>query len=87
MNVVINLLHLLAKSKRLRLTDITQIAFPTDICNTVYTTATDFYTRGTQDTTNSGDNVFSDSLASELASVSGNITDGYELKHIITVAA
>lgn len=66
---------------------ITQIAFPTDVCNTVYTTATDFYTRGTQDTSNSGDNVFADSLASELASVSGNITDGYELKHIITVAA
>ena len=66
---------------------VTQIAFPTDICDTVYTTATDFYTRGTQDTSNSGDNVFADSLASELASVSGNITDGYELKHIITVAA
>lgn len=66
---------------------VTQIAFPTDICNTVYTTATDFYTRGTQDTSNTNDNVFSDSLASELATVSGNITDGYQLTHLITVAA
>lgn len=44
MNVVINLLHLLAKSKRLRL-----IAFPTDICNAVYTTARKLYMRDTQD--------------------------------------
>ncbi|MBL7697425.1 MAG: intradiol ring-cleavage dioxygenase [Chitinophagaceae bacterium] len=66
---------------------VTQIAFPTDICDSVYTTATDFYTRGTQDTSNSSDNVFADSLASELASVSGNVNDGFELKHIITVAA
>lgn len=64
---------------------ITQIAFPADICNTVYTTATEFYTKGTQDTSNSSDNVFADSLASELASVSGNLSDGFELKHIITV--
>jgi protocatechuate 3,4-dioxygenase beta subunit len=66
---------------------ITQIAFPTDICNTVYTTATDYKSRGTQDTSNSTDNVFSDSLASELATVSGTITDGYILTHIITVSA
>jgi len=42
---------------------VTQIAFPTDVCNTVYTTATSFYTKGTQDTSNTSDNVFSDSLA------------------------
>lgn len=66
---------------------ITQIAFPTDTCNTVYTTATGLYVNGTQDTSNSSDNVFADSLASELATVSGNITDGFDLKHIITVAA
>jgi hypothetical protein len=39
-----------------------------------------FYTRGTQDTYNSDDNVFADSLAGELASVTGNINCGYELK-------
>lgn len=66
---------------------VTQIAFPTDVCNTVYTTATSFYTRGTQDTSNTGDNVFADSLASELATVTGNITDGYTLTHLVTVAA
>ena len=66
---------------------ITQIAFPTDICNTVYTTAADYKTRGTQDTSNSSDNVFSDSLASELATVSGSVSDGYTLTHIITVSS
>ena len=66
---------------------ITQIAFPTDVCNTVYTTATDYKSRGTQDTSNASDNVFSDSLASELASVSGSVAAGYTLTHIVTVSA
>ena len=66
---------------------VTQIAFPTDVCNTVYTTATNFYTRGKQDTSNASDNVFSDSLASELATVSGSVSAGYVLTHLITVAA
>jgi len=66
---------------------ITQIAFPTDVCNTVYTTAADYKSRGTQDTTNERDNVFSDSLANELATVTGNVSDGYALTHIITVSA
>jgi len=63
---------------------VTQIAFPTDICDTVYTTV---YGRGKQDTSNAADNVFSDSLASELATVSGSVADGYTLSHIITVSA
>lgn len=66
---------------------VTQIAFPTDVCDTVYTTATNFYTKGKQDTSNARDNVFADSLASQLATVSGNITDGYTLTHLITVNA
>jgi protocatechuate 3,4-dioxygenase beta subunit len=66
---------------------VTQIAFPTDVCNTVYTTATNFYTRGKQDTPNASDNIFSDSLANELGSVSGNIADGYTLTHTIVVTA
>lgn len=66
---------------------VTQIAFPTDVCDTVYTTATNYYTRGKQDTSNARDNVFSDSLASELATVSGSVSAGYTLSHIITVAA
>ena len=66
---------------------VTQIAFPTDVCNTVYTTATNYYTRGKQDTSNASDNVFSDSLASELATVSGSVSAGYTLTHLVTVAA
>ncbi|MEO6731670.1 MAG: intradiol ring-cleavage dioxygenase [Ferruginibacter sp.] len=66
---------------------VTQIAFPTDICNIVYTTATNFYTRGVQDTANNQDNVFSDSLASELATVAGSVASGYVLTHLITVAS
>lgn len=66
---------------------VTQIAFPTNTCDTVYTTATQYYTRGKQDTANSADNIFADSLASELASVSGDVNTGYSLSHIITVSA
>ena len=65
---------------------ITQVAFPTDVCNTVYTTASPYNTRGTQDTANASDNVFSDSLASELATVTGSVAAGYTLTQIITVA-
>ncbi|WP_343690015.1 intradiol ring-cleavage dioxygenase [Chitinophaga sp.] len=66
---------------------ITQIAFPTDICNTVYTTASDYKAHGTQDTSNSSDMVFSDSLADELATVTGSVSAGYTLTHTIYVAA
>jgi protocatechuate 3,4-dioxygenase beta subunit len=66
---------------------ITQIAFPTDVCDTVYTTATNYYKKGKQDTSNAADNVFSDSLASELATVSGSVSAGYTLTHLVTVAA
>ncbi len=66
---------------------VTQIAFPTDVCNTVYTTAKSYYTKGTQSVSNANDNVFADSLVYDLATVEGNITDGYTLTHLITVAA
>lgn len=66
---------------------VTQIAFPTDICNTVYTTASPYKSRGTQDTQNSNDSVFKDSLANELASVSGSVSAGYTLTHTINVEA
>ncbi|WP_343670503.1 intradiol ring-cleavage dioxygenase [Chitinophaga sp.] len=66
---------------------ITQIAFPTDVCNTVYTTATDYKDHGTQDTANSADSVFKDSLDSELATVTGSVSAGYTLTHTIYVAA
>lgn len=66
---------------------VTQIAFPKAVCDTVYTTATNFYTRGKQDTTNETDNVFSDGFATELATVTGSVSAGYTLTHTIVVSA
>ena len=66
---------------------ITQIAFPTDVCNTVYTTASDYTAHGKQDTANTADSVFSDSLANELSTVTGSVSAGYVLTHTIYVAA
>ncbi len=66
---------------------VTQIAFPTDVCNTVYTTATQFYTRGTQDTSNTSDNVFSDSIANQMSTIEGSISAGFVLTHTIVVSA
>lgn len=67
---------------------VTQIAFPYDISNTVYTTAQSYgYTKGAQDTKNERDNVFSDGVTDELATVSGNIAAGYTLTHTIVVSA
>jgi len=66
---------------------VTQIAFPTSICDTVYTNATQFYLNGKQDTSNASDSVFSDSLANEMATLSGSVNDGYVLTHKIVVAA
>ena len=66
---------------------VTQIAFPTDVCNTVYTTADDYKAHGTQDTANTADSVFKDSLDDELATVTGSVSAGYTLTHTIYVAA
>jgi protocatechuate 3,4-dioxygenase beta subunit len=66
---------------------VTQIAFPTDVCNTVYTTASDYTAHGTQDTANTADSVFSDSLANELSTVTGSVSAGYTLTHTIYVSA
>lgn len=66
---------------------VTQIAFPAAVCDTVFTTATNFYTKGKADTTNERDNVFSDGFANELASVSGSVANGYALTHTIVVSA
>lgn len=67
---------------------VTQIAFPYDVTNTVYTTGQSYgYTRGAQDTKNERDNVFSDGFTTELATVTGSLTAGYVLTHSITVNA
>ncbi|HEY4149411.1 MAG TPA: intradiol ring-cleavage dioxygenase [Chitinophagaceae bacterium] len=66
---------------------ITQVAFPTDVCNTVYTTASPYSAHGVQDTANTADQVFSDSLANELSAVTGSVSAGYTLTHTIYVSA
>lgn len=61
---------------------VTQIAFPKDVCDTVYSSSG---YRGQADTQNANDNVFSDSVdGNMLDSITGNTTDGYTLlKNII----
>lgn len=62
---------------------VSQIAFPENVFNTVY--ATSGY-NGTPDTSNSRDNVFSDSLEGNMAdSITGNTTDGYTLLKTLNV--
>ena len=57
----------------------TQLAFPTDVCTTVYSTATGY----SQSVTNfaqisfAADNVFSDGTSTEMATVTGSVADGY----------
>jgi protocatechuate 3,4-dioxygenase beta subunit len=66
---------------------VTQIAFPEDICKTVHTTATTIYKKGQQDTTNARDNVFSDGVTLQMASLAGSVSAGYKLTHNIVVSA
>lgn len=67
---------------------ITQIAFPYAVSNQVYTTGQAYgYTKGAQDTLNERDNVFSDGVGTELATVTGSLSGGYTLTHTIVVSA
>jgi len=64
---------------------VSQIAFPEDTSNTVYTTQG---YNGNFDTANERDGEFEDSLVANIAdSVTGNNTDGYTLNKIIKVAS
>lgn len=63
---------------------VTQIAFPENVSSTVYS-STSYVAHGQADTSNTKDNVFSDSLADELATLTGNLTDGYTLSKTIIV--
>nr|WP_294782973.1 intradiol ring-cleavage dioxygenase [uncultured Flavobacterium sp.] len=65
---------------------VTQIAFPETISSQVYS-STNYAAHGQADTANTKDNIFSDSLADELATMTGNLTDGYTLTKTITVNA
>ena len=56
-----------------------QIAFPTDICNTVYTNASGYSASVSNFARISfaTDNVFSDGVATQLATLSGSVAQGY----------
>jgi len=64
---------------------VTQIAFPGEVCDAVYTTATKLYPNGRQDTTNERDLIFSDSLSLQMGSLRGNIKEGFILDHTLVV--
>ncbi|TCN60479.1 intradiol ring-cleavage dioxygenase [Flavobacterium circumlabens] len=64
---------------------VTQIAFPENVSSAVYS-STNYASHGQADTSNTKDNVFSDSLANELATLTGNLTDGYTLSKTIIVS-
>ncbi|HJS54226.1 MAG TPA: hypothetical protein VJ765_06770 [Chitinophagaceae bacterium] len=63
---------------------VTQVAFPEDISNRVYSSSL-YASRGKADTPNNRDNIFSDSLSGQIATVTGNVTDGYTLSSTIVV--
>jgi protocatechuate 3,4-dioxygenase beta subunit len=65
---------------------ITQLAFPENVSSQVYSSS-NYAAHGQANTSNTSDNVFSDSLSSELATVTGNLTDGYTLTQTIVVSA
>ncbi|MDW8852353.1 intradiol ring-cleavage dioxygenase [Flavobacterium sp. MMLR14_040] len=65
---------------------VTQIAFPENVTNEVYS-STNYASHGQADTSNTSDNIFADSLSDELASLTGNLADGYTLSKTITVKA
>lgn len=55
----------------------TQLAFPEDINNAVHATGV-YAAKGQNPTRNASDNIFSDSLASELATLTGDPSAGYD---------
>lgn len=62
----------------------TQVAFPEDITAEVYSSRG---YKGKEDTPNKKDGVFRNSLTGNMAdSVSGNLSDGYTLRKVITIA-
>ncbi len=57
----------------------TQLAFPTDVCTTVYATADGYSSSVTNfaQISFATDNVFSDGTTTEMATVTGSVADGY----------
>ncbi|WP_348798228.1 intradiol ring-cleavage dioxygenase [Flavobacterium adhaerens] len=69
---------------------VTQIAFPegsNSAVSLVNASTANGYTKGLNGYTyNASDNIFSDSLSSEMSTITGSIADGYALTHTIKVA-
>jgi protocatechuate 3,4-dioxygenase beta subunit len=65
---------------------VTQIAFPEATNNAVYATGV-YASRGSNPTTNMSDNIFADSLSSELATVSGDAAGGLMATFQVAIAA
>lgn len=64
---------------------VTQIAFPEETTSAVYATGV-YASRGQNPTSNTRDGIFADSLASELASVTGNAASGYEATFTVGIS-
>lgn len=65
---------------------VTQIAFPESVNNEVYSAGV-YASRGSNPTTNTRDGIFADSINSELATVSGNPSNGYTATFTVGFAA
>lgn len=63
---------------------VTQIAFPEEISNGVHRTGV-YASHGLNSTTNARDNVFSDGVSSELATLTGDTTGGYNATFTVGV--
>jgi protocatechuate 3,4-dioxygenase beta subunit len=63
---------------------VTQVAFPEEVSGKVYSSSL-YASRGKADTSNNSDNVFSDSLSEQMATVTGDTTDGFTLSSTIVV--
>ena len=64
-----------------------QLAFPTDVCNTVY--ATSGYSASVRNFASvsfSTDGIFSDGVSTQLATVTGNVTDGYVATLVVGIS-
>ena len=68
-----------------RAVKVTQIAFPESVTAAVYRTGV-YASKGQNPTSNTGDMVFADSLASEMATVSGDTTNGYTATFTVGVS-
>ena len=67
----------------------TQLAFPTAVCETIYTTASGYgaSVANFAQISFATDNVFSDGTTTEMSTVTGNITDGYAVALQVAIPA